>query len=119
MRFLADQDVYQITVEWLRERGHDVVTARELNMQRASDRELLNKARSLNRVMLTRDKDFGTLVFLRQQKGTGVMLLRMTPATMDEVHETLHELLRTVDAPQLRQRFCVVEADRYRMRQLD
>jgi len=30
VRFLADQDVYWITVEWLRKEGHDVVTAKEL-----------------------------------------------------------------------------------------
>lgn len=119
MRLLADQDVYQVTVEWLRERGHDVVTARELNMQRASDRELLDKAQSLNRVMLTRDKDFGTLVFLRRQTGSGVILLRMTPATMNEVHGALHELLQTLSAAQLQQRFCVVESDRYRVRRVD
>ena len=30
MRFLVDQDVYQVTISWLRSEGHDVVTAREL-----------------------------------------------------------------------------------------
>ena len=69
--------------------------------------------------MLTRDKDFGTLVFLRRQPGSGVILLRMTPATTIEVHETLHELLRDASTVQMRQRFCVVEPDRYRERRLD
>ena len=45
MRFLADQDVYYITIEWLRKEGHDVVMAREIGMQRATDQELLKKAR--------------------------------------------------------------------------
>ena len=36
MRLLIDQDVYQVTTAWLRGEGHDVVTARELGMQRAT-----------------------------------------------------------------------------------
>ena len=36
MRFLADQDVYQVTIEWLRNEVHDVVTAKELGMERTS-----------------------------------------------------------------------------------
>jgi predicted nuclease of predicted toxin-antitoxin system len=104
---------------WLPKRGHDVVTARELNMQRASDRELSGEARSFDRVMLTRDKDFGTLVYLRRQTGPDVILLRMTPAKMDKVHETLSELLRRYSMAKLQQQFCVVEPDRYRVRRVD
>ncbi len=40
MRFLVDQDVYRLTVNQLREWWHDVVTARELGMQRAGDENL-------------------------------------------------------------------------------
>jgi len=37
MRLLTDQDVYQVTVCQLREWDHDVMTAKELGMQQASD----------------------------------------------------------------------------------
>ncbi len=40
MRLLVDQDVYYVTIEWLRKEGHDVVTAKELGMQRAADEDL-------------------------------------------------------------------------------
>ncbi len=59
MKLLADQDVYHITIEWLRKNGHNVVTAREIGMARAADEELLAKAKEVNRLFLTRDKDFG------------------------------------------------------------
>ncbi len=59
MRFLIDQDVYRITIDELKEWGHDVVTAKELGMQQASDQDLLRKAREIDRLLITRDKDFG------------------------------------------------------------
>ncbi len=52
MRFLVDQDIYRLTIEWLREQGHDVVTAKELGMQRASDKALLSEAGELDRLFL-------------------------------------------------------------------
>lgn len=34
MRFLSDQDVYAVTVRFLRDLGHDVVTAAEFSLSR-------------------------------------------------------------------------------------
>ena len=79
MRFLADQDVYWITVEWLRKEGHDVVTAKELGMEQAADEELLQEAKRLDRRLLTRDKGFGALVFLRRELSAGVILKYSVP----------------------------------------
>ncbi|MGH7254621.1 MAG: DUF5615 family PIN-like protein [Nitrospirales bacterium] len=41
MRFLADQDVYHMTLAFLKSQRHDILAAQELGMQRASDEELL------------------------------------------------------------------------------
>ena len=46
MRLLTDQDLYYMTIEWLRAEGHDVVTARELDLHQASDEELLRQSLS-------------------------------------------------------------------------
>ena len=53
MRFLVDQDVYKVTVEFLLKNGHDVLTAREIGMQRASDTELLRKAKGRELIKLS------------------------------------------------------------------
>jgi len=118
MRFLADQDVYQLTIEWLRNEGHDVVTARELGMERAADEDLLRKAKALDRRFLTRDKDFGALIFLHRELSAGVILLRITPTTVEGVQRELGRLVQEYTEEQLRDLFCVVEPNRYRIRRL-
>jgi len=118
MRFLADQDVYHLTIEWLRKEGHDIVTARELKMQRAADQDLLKKARGMDRLFLTRDKDFGTLVFLRASESAGVILLRIMPMVVDEVHQELRRLFEEHKEEELGRVFCVVEPHRHRIRRL-
>lgn len=118
MRILADQDVYKLTIDKLKEWGHDVVTAKELGMQRASDEDLLNAAREDNRLLITRDKDFGALIFLREEVSTGIILLRVVPKTIEKVHRELQKLMQEHSERELNCSFCVVEPHRYRIRHL-
>jgi len=118
MRFLADHDVYFITVQELRHAGHDVVTAKELQMQTADDSDLLAKARALDRIFLSRDKDFGTLVFLHALTSPGVIFLRISPTEVNAVHRVLHRLLHEQSEELLNRSYCVVASSRYRIRQL-
>jgi len=118
MRFLADHDVYKLTIEYLREWGHDVITIKELGMSRASDEDLLNKARETNRLLITRDKDFGGLLFLKEKIATGVIFLRGNPRTFAEVHQELQRLLKEHSEGELKYSFCVVESGRHQIRRL-
>jgi predicted nuclease of predicted toxin-antitoxin system len=119
MRVLTDQDVYKLTIDKLKEWEHDVVTAKDLDMQKASDDDLLNAARKSNRLLITRDKNFGALLFLREEKvSTGVILLRGAPKTIEKVHQELQKLLHEHNEDELRCSFSVVEPNRYRIRRL-
>jgi len=118
MKILTDQDIYRLTVEKLKQWGHDVITAKELGMHKSSDEDLLKTSRKTGRLLITRDKDFGSLIFLRTQESVGVILLRMVPKTIDKVHNELYRLLQEQTQDILKNFFCVVEPKRYRMRRL-
>ena len=66
MKFLTDQDVYAITVRFLMELGHDVITASEIGLSQADDSDLLKTACDQNRIFIARDRDFGGLVFVEK-----------------------------------------------------
>jgi predicted nuclease of predicted toxin-antitoxin system len=80
VRFLADQDVYAGTIRFLSVLGHEVVPAARLGLARAPDADLLRVAHEQQRIFLTRDRDFGALVFARGGE-SGVIYLRMLPST--------------------------------------
>ena len=44
--------------------GHDVVTASDFGLSRATETVLLARASQERRILVTRDKDFGGLVFV-------------------------------------------------------
>ena len=75
MRFLADESCDFAVVRALRDAGHDVNAITELS-RAARDDAVLQLARSEGRVLLTEDKDFGTLAYAAGMKTVGVILIR-------------------------------------------
>ena len=66
MQFLLDVCAASRSMHsMLTEGGHDVLSASEGHL-RATDEELLALARGQQRILITEDKDFGELVFVRR-----------------------------------------------------
>ncbi len=78
MRILADENMSGVTVAMLRDSGHDVVWVKE-ERPRTPDPDVLNWATRESRLLITFDKDFGTL---SQRDGRpvpfGVILFRIS-----------------------------------------
>ena len=117
MKFLLDHDVYAITARFLRDLGHDVVVAGEAGYDRTTDAELLDIAQKQARILVTRDRHFGGLVFVKRA-GTGVIYLRLTPSTTDAVHHELGGVLQSYSETELQQAFVVVDIGRHRFRRV-
>jgi predicted nuclease of predicted toxin-antitoxin system len=117
MKFLLDQDVYAITARFLAGLGHDVVTVSSIGLSAADDSVLLTRANDEGRIFVTRDRDFGGLVFV-QKAGPGVMYLRITPATVQAVHGEVGIVLGRYTAADLQKAFVVVEPGRHRHRRV-
>jgi predicted nuclease of predicted toxin-antitoxin system len=115
MRFLADQDVYAATIRFLCGLGHDVVTAAQLGLSQAKDVYLFQVAHAQNRVLVTRDRDFGVLGFV-EDRGAGVIYLRMLPSTANAVHAELERVLTLYSEQGLLASFVVVEPGLHRIR---
>lgn len=117
MNFLLDQDVFALTKRYLESLGHDVVTAARLGLSRAKDSDLLIEAETQDRIFITRDRDFGALVFINRL-GAGVIYLRLLPTTINAVHEELGRVLNLYNEEELKQAFIVVEPGRHRFRKI-
>jgi predicted nuclease of predicted toxin-antitoxin system len=117
MRFLADQDVYAVTIQFLRGLGHDVATAAGWGMSQSADAVLLEAARADQRVFVTRDRDFGGLVFV-QALHAGVLYLRALLSTLQAIHTELARVLELYTEDELKGAFVVVEPGRHRVRKV-
>jgi len=117
MRFLLDQDVYASTARFLGDLGHDVVPVAQIGLSQADDSELLRIAQEQSRIFVTRDRDFGGLVFVKNL-GAGVIYLRILPSTQNAVHNELERVLKSYSEDELVAAFVVIEPGRHRFRKL-
>ncbi len=74
MRFLIDECTGPEVAEWLLEQGHDVFSVFH-SARGLDDEAIIEKAFRENRVLITNDKGFGLLVFLKRIPRHGVILL--------------------------------------------
>jgi predicted nuclease of predicted toxin-antitoxin system len=73
---LADENVNPHVVEYLRERGLDVLDVKETLLVGRPDVELIKVALAENRVIVTHDRDFGRLAVASLEPMVGILFLR-------------------------------------------
>ena len=116
MRFLADECCDAALVDALRSDGHDVLYAIE-SLRGATDDDILTRAFSERRILLTEDKDFGELVYRFRRPTHGIVLLRFDVTDRVLKIPRLRYLLDQ-EAERLPGAFVVLEVDKVRVRPL-
>jgi len=117
LKFLLDQDIYAGTLRFFGGLDHDVVPVAQIGLSQADDETLLRLAQEQGGIFVTRDRDFGNLVFVKFIE-TGVLYLRMTPPTQNQVLDELERVLNRFSEKELLKSFVVIEADGHRLRKL-
>jgi predicted nuclease of predicted toxin-antitoxin system len=116
MRLLADENIPLPVVEALRECGHDVHWIGESNPG-IDDRAVLQRAFNESRILLTFDKDFGTLIFREAtDHPVGILLFRLPMLPKEELQAFVMATIE--ERSDWAGHFAVVEKDRIRMRLL-
>ncbi len=116
MKLFADENVARAIVIRLRDQGHDVLYASEIQPG-AGDSDWLNRAEVEGRLILTSDKDFGDLIFRDRLTSYGVILLRLGDMSLSERLARLDQAWSSVESYPLG-KFIVVTPSKIRVRDL-
>jgi len=96
-RILADENVEQATINYLRKLGHDVEWVGDVSGLGlgADDEEITVYGRETNRLVLTQDDDFFTRIDVEDT--AGVLFQKDQTLSAREVGDIVHELSEYID----------------------
>lgn len=110
LRLYLDQMLRLDVAEVLRNEGYDVIRASEVGQARSDDYEILQKAITENRILITLDDHFGDWVVLPLSKHPGVVRVKVHPTTSKLTLELLVPLLRNYSPDQFRNHLVILSS---------
>lgn len=118
MKFLADMGISLTTVLWLRNKGFDAIHLRELGLQRLSDSEIIMKAKSEDRIILTCDLDFGAIMSASKEPLPSIITFRLVDERPTNINKNLDIVLKDSKNALIHGAIITAEENRHRIRHL-
>jgi len=118
LRLLADQHISPKTVEYLKLLGHDVVTVALVLSPTAQDSAIVDVARAEQRVVLTQDLDYTSLIALSKSSSPSLLLLRVSKMDAESVNALLATALPMVEKSLSEGAIVTLTENTYRVRAL-
>ena len=94
---LADENIHPELIERLRGQGKDIRSVHDERLVGASDIAILQRAQKQDRVILTHDRDFGTLAVHAGEPYFGIVYLRPGHISAEFTWRTIAAIESTVN----------------------
>jgi len=111
-RLYLDQMFRLEVAQVLQKEGYDVLRASDTGFARADDYQILQKAISENRTLITLDEHFGDWVILPLSNHPGVIRLKVHPTTSENVIKLLLPFLRLHSRAQFKNHLLILSEKR-------
>ncbi len=116
MKFIADEGVDSTLVKLMRSSDYDVLYFAEFEPS-TDDSVILDLANEQGRILITRDKDFGELVYRMKMIHSGIILSRLEELKSITRSQIIFDFINK-NKPELKGSFIVIQSGAARIRKL-
>lgn len=88
-RILIDQNIPKRVMDWLKQKGFEIVTLADVNLRGAADKKIAVFAMQNNMAVLTQDVDFAKMYHTLYRRKLGVVLVNTKEGTTQSIIQAL------------------------------
>ena len=118
MKFLVDMPLSPELARWLTTQGFDAIHAGQVGLAKASDTEIMARAKREQRTIVTADLDYPQLLAISGAVAPSVILFRGGNWNDRDVIVRMSEVLRSLPPDDIASSIVVVDRHRIRRRRL-
>ena len=96
MKFLADENLFEPIIKYLKEIGAYVLSIREAGLSGISDNEVYKLACNEKRVIITMDKDFTKIFRFPPQKCGGIIVVKIYRRSVSETFKIFKKFYQSL-----------------------
>lgn len=117
MRFLLDANIPFSAKDIFAETNYHVEHVRDVNLQHASDDDIIAYAKSSGAILISRDLDFANILKFPPQHYCGIIVMRLDPiASANDIKDVLSNFIHGIQSIQLEGCILILEKQRWRLR---
>ena len=116
MKMLADENLFEPIIGYLKSRGYDVFSVRDSGLSGISDDEVFQRACKEKRVIITMDKDFSRLLRFSPGKCGGIIVVKIYKRTIDETLSIFRKHYESIQEKDIRNKLVIISPESIRIR---
>lgn len=116
MNIIANENVFEPIIEYLKSNGHNVISVRKSYLSGASDEKIFDKAVQDKLVIITMDKDFARIVRFPPAKCGGIIVVKLYRLKVDEATELFKQHFNSLDKEKIAGRLSIMTKNGVRIK---
>lgn len=116
MKILANENVFEPIIEWLRANNCEVISIREIGLSGASDAEIYEKAVKEKLTILTMDKDFSSVIRFPPERCGGIIVVKIYRLRVNRTTELFAQHFKKLDKTNIAGKLVIITQEGVRIR---
>ena len=118
MKMFANENLFEPIIDFLKSRGHDVLSIRDSGLSGISDDEVYQRACREKLVIVTMDKDFSRMFRFPPQKCGGIVVVKIYKRTVDETLSIFKRFYESLQEKDILENLVVITPEGIRIRRV-